>query len=62
MDCTFPEASALAYPDHGKDAEIILKKADSAMFVAKTGWHDQFQIFRPDTNLHALERDALEYT
>ena len=47
-------------PDNGEDAETLIKNADTAMYHAKQGGRDNYQFFRPDMNLQAVERQSLE--
>ena len=47
-------------PDHGGDAETLLKHADIAMYRAKEAGGDAFTFFTPAMNERALERLALE--
>jgi predicted signal transduction protein with EAL and GGDEF domain len=48
------------YPDDGKDAETLLKNADFAMYHAKESGRSNFQFFREEMNVRALERQAIE--
>jgi diguanylate cyclase (GGDEF)-like protein/PAS domain S-box-containing protein len=48
------------YPEDGKDAETLVKNADIAMLNAKDNGRNGYQFFRPDMNVHALERQSLE--
>jgi diguanylate cyclase (GGDEF)-like protein/PAS domain S-box-containing protein len=48
------------YPDHGEDAETLIKNADTAMYHAKQSGRDSYQFFRPDMGLKAIERQSLE--
>jgi diguanylate cyclase (GGDEF)-like protein/PAS domain S-box-containing protein len=48
------------YPDDGEDAETLIKNADTAMYHAKQNGHDNYQFFRPDMSLQAVERQSLE--
>ena len=48
------------YPDDGETAETLLKNADTAMYRAKSAGGDQFQLYTPAMNAHALEQLALE--
>jgi len=48
------------YPDSGEDAETLIKNADTAMYHAKQCGHDNFQFFRADMSLRAVERQSLE--
>jgi len=48
------------FPDNGEDAETLIKNADTAMYHAKQSGRDNFQFFRPDMSLRAVERQSLE--
>jgi len=48
------------YPDDGTDAEILVKNADVAMLNAKDNGRNNYQFFKADMNVHALERQSLE--
>jgi diguanylate cyclase (GGDEF)-like protein/PAS domain S-box-containing protein len=48
------------YPENGEDAEALIKNADTAMYHAKQYGRDNYQFFRPDMSLHAVERQSLE--
>jgi diguanylate cyclase (GGDEF)-like protein/PAS domain S-box-containing protein len=48
------------FPDDGKDAETLLKNADFAMYHAKDCGRSNYQFFREDMNVRALERQAIE--
>ncbi|HSD29777.1 MAG TPA: PAS domain S-box protein, partial [Vicinamibacteria bacterium] len=48
------------YPEDGQDAETLVKNADTAMYRAKEGGRDRYQLFAPIMNTRALERMALE--
>ncbi|MGC1186271.1 MAG: EAL domain-containing protein [Candidatus Acidiferrales bacterium] len=48
------------YPDNGQDAETLIKDADTAMYHAKQSGRDNYQFFRPDMSLRAVERQSLE--
>jgi diguanylate cyclase (GGDEF)-like protein/PAS domain S-box-containing protein len=48
------------YPDNGEDAETLIKNADTAMYHAKEYGRDNYQFFRPDMSLRAVERQSLE--
>ena len=48
------------YPDNGEDAETLIKNADTAMYHAKENGRDNYQFFKPDMSLRAVERQSLE--
>lgn len=50
----------VTYPDDGTDAETLLKNADFAMYDAKNNGRNNYQFFKPDMNVRAMERQSLE--
>lgn len=48
------------YPEHGRDVDVLLQNADIAMYRAKTGGRNSFQIFSPDMHAAALTRMSRE--
>jgi diguanylate cyclase (GGDEF)-like protein/PAS domain S-box-containing protein len=48
------------YPEDGEDAETLIKNADAAMYHAKGTGRNNFQFFKGDMNLRAVERQSLE--
>lgn len=48
------------YPADAKDADTLMKNADTAMYCAKQAGRNNFQFFRRDMNLQALERQRIE--
>jgi len=48
------------YPGDGEDAETLIKNADMAMYNAKETGRNNFQFFRAEMNLKAIERQSLE--
>jgi diguanylate cyclase (GGDEF)-like protein/PAS domain S-box-containing protein len=48
------------YPEDGKDAETLIKNADTAMYHAKESGRYNFQFFKREMNLKAVERQSLE--
>jgi diguanylate cyclase (GGDEF)-like protein/PAS domain S-box-containing protein len=50
----------VTYPDDGADAESLLKNADFAMYHAKEKGRGNYQFFKPEMNVSALERRSLE--
>jgi len=49
------------YPEDGKDANTLLKNADSAMYKAKQCGRNNFQFFTPELNRVLTERIDTEY-
>ncbi|MBI1723782.1 MAG: EAL domain-containing protein [Gemmatimonadetes bacterium] len=48
------------HPDHGTDAETLLRSADTAMFRAKEGGRNRTLFYQPTMNERAREKQALE--
>jgi diguanylate cyclase (GGDEF)-like protein/PAS domain S-box-containing protein len=48
------------YPEDGTDAETLIKNADTAMYHAKESGRNNFQFFKAEMNLKAVERQSLE--
>lgn len=48
------------YPEDGKDAETLLKNADTAMYSAKEKGRNNSQYFKHDMNVRVVERQAIE--
>jgi diguanylate cyclase (GGDEF)-like protein/PAS domain S-box-containing protein len=48
------------FPDDGEDAETLVKNADTAMYHAKASGRNNYQFFKKDMNVRAVERQALE--
>jgi diguanylate cyclase (GGDEF)-like protein/PAS domain S-box-containing protein len=48
------------YPDHGENGETLIKNADTAMYHAKQNGRDNYQFFKPEMSLRAVERQSLE--
>lgn len=48
------------YPNDGTDAETLLKNADAALYRAKEGGRNRYQLFNPTLNSEASERLRLE--
>jgi diguanylate cyclase (GGDEF)-like protein/PAS domain S-box-containing protein len=49
-----------SYPDHGESVEALIKNADTAMYHAKQCGRNNYQFFKPDMSLQAVERQSLE--
>ncbi|MEO8019071.1 MAG: EAL domain-containing protein [Pseudomonadota bacterium] len=50
----------VVFPDDGDDLDTLLKNADFAMYHAKDCGRNNFQFFREDMNIRAIERQAIE--
>ncbi|HET7846604.1 MAG TPA: bifunctional diguanylate cyclase/phosphodiesterase, partial [Acidimicrobiia bacterium] len=48
------------FPDDGRDAETLIKNADTAMYQAKENGRQSFQFFKPAMNVRAVERQSIE--
>jgi diguanylate cyclase (GGDEF)-like protein/PAS domain S-box-containing protein len=48
------------YPSHGKDAETLIKNADTAMYQAKRQGHHHYAFFKRAMNDIAVERQYIE--
>jgi diguanylate cyclase (GGDEF)-like protein/PAS domain S-box-containing protein len=48
------------YPGNGEDAESLIKNADTAMYHAKQSGRNNYQFYKPDMSLRAVERQSLE--
>jgi diguanylate cyclase (GGDEF)-like protein/PAS domain S-box-containing protein len=48
------------FPEDGEEPESLLKHADFAMYHAKDCGRNNFQFFRRDMNVRALERQSIE--
>jgi diguanylate cyclase (GGDEF)-like protein len=45
------------YPDDGRDAETVVKHADTAMYYAKRGGRNNYRMFSPEMKGRAVPRD-----
>ncbi|MDZ4337921.1 MAG: EAL domain-containing protein [Pseudomonas sp.] len=48
------------YPNDATDAEGLIKNADTAMYLAKEEGRNNYQFFRHEMNVHAVERQLIE--
>jgi diguanylate cyclase len=48
------------YPDDGRDAETLIKNADTAMYQAKENGRQSYQFFRPSMTIRAVDRQLIE--
>lgn len=48
------------YPEDGEDAETLIKNADTAMYYAKKKGRNNFQFFKNEMNVRAVERQVIE--
>jgi predicted signal transduction protein with EAL and GGDEF domain/CheY-like chemotaxis protein len=55
-----PSIGIAMYPEHGSDAQSLLKNADGAMYEAKAGGRNQLRVYDSTMNVRALKRLSLE--
>jgi diguanylate cyclase (GGDEF)-like protein/PAS domain S-box-containing protein len=48
------------YPDDGEDVETLIKNADTAMYHAKEKGRNNYQFFKNEMNVQAVERQVIE--
>lgn len=48
------------YPEDGQDSETLIKKADTAMYHAKEKGRNNYQFFKSEMNVCAVERQFIE--
>jgi diguanylate cyclase (GGDEF)-like protein/PAS domain S-box-containing protein len=49
-----------SYPDHGETAEILIKRADAAMYYTKSRMKNNYEIYSEYIDSHSLERLVIE--
>ena len=48
------------YPDDGRDAQTLIKCADTAMYYAKESGRNNYKFFEPEMNARAVKRQTVE--
>jgi diguanylate cyclase (GGDEF)-like protein/PAS domain S-box-containing protein len=48
------------YPDDGLDSGTLIKGADAAMYQAKASGRHTYRFFKPEMNVHAVNRQSIE--
>jgi predicted signal transduction protein with EAL and GGDEF domain len=55
-----PSIGIALYPEHGSDAQSLLKNADGAMYETKASGRNQLRVYDSSMNVRALKRLSLE--
>jgi len=55
-----PSIGIAMFPEHGSDAQSLLKNADGAMYEAKASGRNQMRVYDSAMNVRALKRLSLE--
>jgi diguanylate cyclase (GGDEF)-like protein/PAS domain S-box-containing protein len=58
--CVTASIGISIYPGDGLDAETLIKNADTAMYQAKENGRRNYQFYRPEMNIRAVERQSIE--
>ena len=54
-----PSIGIALSPQHGRDAKVLLKNADEAMYLAKASGRNQFRFYDDTLRARAMLRDCL---
>lgn len=55
-----PSIGIAMFPEHGSDAQSLLKNADGAMYEAKASGRNQYRVYTSAVNARAVKRLSLE--
>ncbi len=55
-----PSIGISTYPEDGQDAETLMQNADTAMYQAKEKGRNNYQFFKSEMNVRAVERQVIE--
>lgn len=57
MTCSLGVTS---YPEDGDSADLMIERADTAMYLAKTSGRNLYQLYNADIHLQATERALIQ--
>ncbi len=57
-----PSIGIALFPEHGKDAETLLRHADAAMYHAKQEGRNNHQIYHPELNVTSMDMLEMEHS